>query len=204
MSHPIRHFSTIATHYRYVLYYAAKLGIFWHALRHDLSKLSPAEFWPSAHYYAGTHSPVDNERRANHYYSRIAQHHTKRNPHHWEYWTDFYGGRLIVKTMPYAWATEYVVDTLAASRTYHKKAFTPTTALDYFRDKSKRFYMTRATKEYIDWCLAAYAKQGFAGLKKAATKEKYASLVALYPDVEVVEALHPTDPLPPLDSGTNQ
>ena len=111
--------------------------------RHDLSKLSPTEFWTSAKYYAGNYSPVYKERMANHYFSRICQHHTRRNPHHWEYWTDFFNGRIVMKTMPYKWACEYVCDMLSASKTYDPKHFKPEVALAYFRKKSPHYYMVR-------------------------------------------------------------
>jgi hypothetical protein len=198
MSHPFRHFVTITKHRHQVLRNAFHMGIFFHALRHDLSKLSPTEFWTSAKYYAGSYSPVYQERLSNGYFSRICQHHTRRNPHHWEYWTDFFSGRILAKTMPYAWATEYVCDMLSASKTYDPKHFNPMTTLQYFREKSPHYYMTRATRAYIDWCLATYAQEGWKGLKKKMTKAKYQQIVSSLPDVEVFSELRLQGELPPL------
>jgi hypothetical protein len=198
MSHPFRHFLTITKHRHQVLRNAAHMGIFFHALRHDLSKLSPVEFWTSSKYYAGSYSPVYKERINNHYFSRICQHHTRRNPHHWEYWTDFFMGRILMKTMPYVWATEYVCDMLSASKTYDPKHFNPATTLDYFKTRSPHYYMTSATREYIAWCLETYAKVGWKGLKKKLTKAKYQEITSRLPEVEVVESLKLDGTLPPL------
>lgn len=198
MSHPFRHFLTISKHRHQVLLNACHMGIFFHALRHDLSKLSYTEFHNSSKYYAGDYSPVYKQRLYNHYFSSICQHHTRRNPHHWEYWTDFFQGRILMKTMPYLWASEYVCDMLSASKTYDPKDFKPDTTLLYFRAKCHHYYMTEATREYIDWCLETYAEKGWAGLKRKITEAKYKEITARLPDVEVVEALRLEGDLPPL------
>jgi hypothetical protein len=200
MSHPFRHLVVITRHRHQVLINAWHMGIFFHALGHDISKLSPTEFCNSSRYFAGTYSPVYKERMANHYFSAICQHHTKRNPHHWEYWTDFFAGRILVKTMPYPWATEYVCDMLSASKTYNKKDFKPDTTLNYFRSKCGHYYMSEATKAYVDWCLATYAESGWKGLKKKLTKAKYQEITSRLPDVEVIAALRLEGDLPVLGS----
>jgi hypothetical protein len=199
MSHPFRHFVTITKHRHQVLRNAWHMGIFCHALRHDISKLSPTEFWTSARYYTGTFSPVYKERLSNDYFSTICQHHTRRNPHHWEYWTDFFNGRLVIKTMPYKWACEYVCDMLSASKTYDPKRFKPLTTLEYFRKKSPHYYMTTATRNFIDWCLETYAKVGWIGLKKKITKAKYQEITSALPQVEIVSELKLDGELPPLE-----
>ncbi|MFA6620346.1 MAG: DUF5662 family protein [Bacilli bacterium] len=199
MSHPFRHFVTITKHRHQVIRNAFHMGIFFHALKHDLSKLTPIEFNTSAKYYAGNYSPVYKERMSNHYFSRICQHHTRRNPHHWEYWTDFFNGRIVIKTMPYVWATEYVCDMLSAAKTYDPKHFKPEVTLAYFRSKSPHYYMTKATRSYIDWCLETYAEVGWKGLKKRITKAKYKEITAKYPEIEVCEQLRLDGELPPLE-----
>ena len=172
------------------------MGIFFFALHHDLSKYHPKEFFPSAHYYVGSHSPVDSQRQAENYFSSVCQHHTKRNPHHWEYWTDFYKGYLLVKTMPYKWACEYVCDTLSASKVYGGDKFTPKSTLDYFNNHCVWYYMTKATEEFVRWCLTQYAESGWTHLKKKETRAKYEEITKKYPDVEVLSALHPHGDLP--------
>lgn len=198
MSHPFKHLITISKHRHQVIRNAWHMGIFFHSLKHDLSKLSWTEFHTSSRYYSGTMSPVYLERLDNHYFSTICQHHTRRNAHHWEYWTDFFNGRIVVKTMPYVWATEYVCDVLSASKTYDPEDFQPGTALTYFRDKSRHYYMSEATRRYIDWCLETYATTGWKGLTRKLTRAKYDEIVAKYPPVEVIETLTFDGTLPPL------
>ena len=110
--HPFRHFALITRHRHMVIANGFHCGIFFHCLRHDLSKYGFTEFFTSAHYYVGNRSPVYEERLQNGYFSRVCQHHTKRNKHHWEYWTDFFCGRIVVMTMPWVYATETVCDML--------------------------------------------------------------------------------------------
>jgi hypothetical protein len=87
---------------------------------------------------------------------------------------------------------------LSASKTYGKKDFQPDTALEYFRSKCGHYYMSEATKEYVDWCLATYAEKGWKGLKKKLTKAKYREITSQHPDVEIFETLRIEGKLPPL------
>lgn len=196
MSHPFKHLVTITKHRHQVLRNAYHMGIFVFALHHDISKLSPKEFIPSAKYYAGTYSPVYAQRLKEHYFSSICQHHTRRNPHHWEYWTDFYMGYLLMKTMPYKWACEYVCDMLSASKVYNGKSFKPSITVNYFENHSSHYYMTKATREFIHWCLETYATVGWKGLKRKITKQKYDEITSRLPIVEVTSTLSPEGELP--------
>jgi hypothetical protein len=196
MSHPFRHLHTISKHRRQVLKNAWHMGIFLFALHHDITKLSPKEFLPSAKYYKGTSSPVYEQRLHERYFSSIAQHHTRRNPHHWEYWVDFFNGYILIKTMPYKWACEYVCDVLAASKTYEGESFKPQHAYDYFKGKCGHYYMTEATKEFVTWCLYEYMDGGWERLKRKKTKAKYDQITSRLQDVEVVTSLR-TDGEPP-------
>jgi hypothetical protein len=199
MSHPFKHLVTISKHRHQVLRNAYHMGIFFFALHHDISKLNPKEFIPSAKYYRGTCSPVYEQRLHEHYFSTICQHHTRRNPHHWEYWTDFFNGYLLMKTMPYKWASEYVCDMLSASKVYSGKAFNPHTTVEYFTSKSQHYYITKATHDYILWCLETYATKGWKGLKKPLTKAKYKEITSKLPDVEVLSSLRCEGELPKID-----
>lgn len=190
-SHGFKHFILITRHRHRVLKNAWKCGIFFHTLYHDLSKYGHYEFSRSKKYFTGDRSPVLGERKENNYFSFICQHHTRRNPHHWEYWTDFYSGHLVLCTMPYKYATEYVCDMIAASSIYNGKNFKKDTCINYFLSKCPRYYITQATKEYVTWCLTRFAELGFKGLKKKDTKAKYAEITAKLPRIEVLDALHP-------------
>lgn len=196
MLHPIKHFIIITKHRHQVIRNASHMGIFFHSLRHDLTKYGYTEFHWSMRFFNGHVSPVLGERRVHGNFSYICQHHTRRNPHHWEYWTDFYMGKLILCTMPYKWACEYVCDMLAASKVYDPKDFKSDTALKYFRDRHSHYYMTAATTQFIDWCLGRYASLGWKGLKKNDTKAKYLEITKVNPQFETLINLHPTDDLP--------
>lgn len=195
--HPFRHFLLITKHRHMVISNGFHCGIFWHCLRHDLSKYSPKEFHASALHFAGNHSPVYEERLQNGYFSIICQHHTKRNKHHWEYWTDFFCGRIVISTMPWVYATEYVCDVLSASKNYNPKEFKPETALLYFQKHSPQYYMTQATRTYIEWCLTRYRDYGFKGLKKKDTKAKYKEICSRFPKNEMLSSLQLGDSLIP-------
>lgn len=196
MSHPFKHFALIIKHRHQVIRNGSHLGIFWHCLRHDLSKFSPVEFNNASKYFVGTHSPVYEERLSNGYFSKQCQHHTKRNKHHWEYWTDFLKGRIIAKNMPYKYALEFVADTLSASKTYDPKNFKSDTTLKYFEAHSKVYYMTDTTKEFIHWCLSEYAENGWKNLKKKNTKKRYKEIEEKHPKTKVFESLQIFENLP--------
>lgn len=195
--HPFRHLHLILRHRHMVIANGLHCGIFFHCLKHDLTKFTPVEFHNSALHYVGDHSPVYEERLQNGYFSYICQHHTKRNKHHWEYWTDFFCGRIIVMTMPWIYATEYVCDMLSASKNYNPKTFKPETTLYYFLHHSTQYYMTQATREYVIWCLTRYRDLGFKGLKKKDTKAKYREIVSKYPKTEMLTSMNLGDELIP-------
>lgn len=198
MSHPFKHFLLISKHRHRVIKNAFHLGIFFHSLKHDLSKYTLTEFITSSKYYDGHHSPVYEERLSNDYFSKVCQHHTKRNAHHWEYWTDFFNGRILAKRMPYKYALEYVADVLSASYTYNPKSFSGLSTYNYFDSRKDHYFMNNATKEFILWCLKQYSISGFNNLKRKDTKAKYDELSAIYPEVEMFDTLKNEKVLPPL------
>lgn len=188
MSHPFKHFILITKHRHRVIKNASHMGIFFHTLKHDLTKFGWLEFHTSSKYYKGSYSPVYEERLNNNYYSRVCQHHTKRNPHHWEYWTDFFGGRVLARKMPWKYACEYVCDMLSASYTYNPENFKPDTTLKYFENKKDHYFMNDGTKEFILWALKEYSLNGWKNLNKKNTKVKYKEINDKYPDSQFYES----------------
>lgn len=201
MSHPFKHLRVILKHRHQVIRNGWHLGIFWHCLAHDLSKFGRTEFKVGSTYYVGTHSPIYEERLRNGYYSTACQHHTRRNKHHWEYWTDFFKGRIIAKNMPYKYALEYVADTLSASKTYDPKNFKGSTTLEYFNRNCPHYYLTDTTEEFIRWCLTEYAENGWKNLKKKNTKKVYKEIEAKYPRTKVFDTMKALGDLPLLKEG---
>ncbi|MDD5885204.1 MAG: DUF5662 family protein [Erysipelotrichaceae bacterium] len=199
MSHPFRHFALVARHRYHVRKNARHLGIYFLALRHDLSKYGPKEFWPSARYYAGNHSPVYEERlHSEGRFSWITLYHVKHNPHHWEYWVEFCRGDILAKAMPWKYAMEYVADVLSASYTYDPKAFTPASAYDYFLRYHNRYFLAQATDAFLQWCFATYRDAGWNGLKPRLTKAKYQQFLSLYGSVSSFSTIHSDSALSPI------
>ena len=64
MWHPIKHYKTIHHHKMLVMRYCFRCGLYWQGLTHDLSKLSPVEFWAGAKYWQGNCSPNNAQRQA--------------------------------------------------------------------------------------------------------------------------------------------
>ena len=196
--HPFKHFVLITKHRHRVIRNASHMGIFWHSLKHDLTKYGWLEFHTSSKYYVGDHSPVYEERLHNNYFSRVCQHHTKRNPHHWEYWADFFGGHILAKRMPWKYAVEYVCDVLSASYTYNPKEFRSDSAYKYFEGKKDHYFLNKGTSEFISWCLLQYAESGWKHLHKKETKAKFDEIASRTNEVDVYETSLPSIEFPKL------
>lgn len=114
-----KHFKLIFIHKYYVFLAAIDAGIPFRGLLHDLSKLSPIEFFMSAKYYTGDRSPIDNEKDEKGY-SYAWLHHRGRNPHHWEYWIDNLstGGHAL--KIPLKYVIEMLCDWIGAGKAYDK------------------------------------------------------------------------------------
>ena len=134
------HTETIVTHIGIVKDLCYQMGIPELGDSHDLSKFSPEEF--EIYKYAdGKRSPHDNARDKLGY-SPSWVHHKARNPHHWEYWTDFNSATpnddgtftIICKCvkMPYDRVIEMFCDFVGAGKVYTKDAWTVSTPLDYW------------------------------------------------------------------------
>ena len=180
----LKHFILVCKHKLQVTKNAFHLGIFFQSFKHDLSKFTYHEFHESAKRYQGDKSPVFEQRKECNNYSTIAVKHTSRNKHHWEYYTDFFRGKVLVCNIPYKYCLEYVADTLSAGKTYDKNNFSGKVVYEYFLAREKYYLMTDTTKEFIKWCLFTYMNEGFKGLKKKNTLAKYKELESMYPRVK--------------------
>ena len=120
MWHPIKHYKTIHHHKMLVMQGCFRCGLYWQGLTHDLSKLSPVEFWAGAKYWQGTCSPNNAQRKAEGY-SAAWLHHKGRNKHHLEYWIDYAPNgdhAMAGMRMPNRYVAEMVCDRIAASKNY--------------------------------------------------------------------------------------
>ena len=157
-------------HRRLVRKHCFRVGLYWQGLTHDLSKFSPAEFFPGVKYYQGTRSPQAREREL-FGYSAAWLHHKGRNKHHFEYWRDVNktGVNAPVK-MPAKYFGEMICARVAASRIYLGKNYTQRSALEYFERRTDVGYMHPETAEDLRYFLTLIAEKGekiaFAELKQ--------------------------------------
>ena len=177
MAHPIRHYRTITKHRHAVIKHCAKAGIFFQGLRHDLSKFSPTEFLPGAHYYTGTRSPNEGEREE-HGYSLAWIHHKGRNKHHFEYWTDYNIKTKKVEPvkMPLRYVAEMFCDRVAASKIYNGDKYTDDSPLDYFMKAKHRRVIHPKTSDLLESLLVMLKDYGeeytFEYLRRLVKKDK--------------------------------
>lgn len=159
-----KHFKTITKHHFLVQKNCFKVGLFWQGLTHDLSKLSPTEFFVGAKYYQGTRSP-NNAEREDKGYSEAWMHHKGRNRHHFEYWID-YGKKpdgthgYISVPMPKKYIAEMLMDRIAASRVYEGENYTDASALQYFRRGHAESLMHPETYATLEKLLIMLSEKG--------------------------------------------
>lgn len=146
-----KHLKTIIKHKHWVFYYCCKAGIPFRGLIHDLSKFSPIEFFESAKYYTGTHSPID-EAKADKGYSKAWLHHRGRNKHHYEYWVDYLESGGLPILMPYKYTVEMMCDYLGAARAYLGAEFSYEAEMRWWVNKSPQ-KMHEVNKEFITQAL---------------------------------------------------
>lgn len=185
MNKTIKHFILITKHRHQVIRNAFHLGIFFHTLKHDLSKYSFFEFFKSKRYYKGSSSPVFEDRKYHDGYSEIAVHHTSKNKHHFEYYVDIFRGNALIKPMPYKYSLEYVADMLAASKTYDKKNFSGKVVYDYFVKREKYYIMHPGNIEFVKKCFLLYEEAKWEKLKKKDTLKMYEECINKYPHIIV-------------------
>ncbi len=157
----VKHFITITRHRNKVIAHAAKAGIFWQGLWHDMSKYCPEEFIPGARYYRGTESPNVQERRELGY-SKAWLHHKGRNRHHFEYWTDYsvVEHRITPVKMPLRYVAEMFCDRVAASKIYNGDKYTDADSINYFlKGKATRFIHPE-TSDFLEGLLVMLRDEG--------------------------------------------
>lgn len=120
----------LLTHKWFVALECAKLGLYWQALVHDLSKFRPSEWNAYAEFFSCPLDPKPEDVRGRFIDAWAA--HLRRNPHHWQYWVTpkDTGGRHVLR-MPEKYAKEMVADWRGASLALKG------------RDESREWYLER-------------------------------------------------------------
>ena len=145
----LRHFITITKHKWFVMCACFRCGLIWQGITHDLSKYSLIEFFASARYFQGNSSQIDAEKRANGY-SLAWQNHKAKNKHHWQYWTDFETGKLILLRMPPKYVAEMLCDWVGAGKAYNKDKWTIDEFTGWYAKNRDIYHLHQSTKAYID------------------------------------------------------
>ena len=161
MNKLLGHFRTITKHRHLVMAHCFKAGIPLRGLLHDLSKYSPAEFFPGVKYYTGARSPTADERKELGY-SKAWMHHKGRNKHHYEYWTDYSieKGKTVPVKMPLKYVIEMFCDRVAASKVYMKDKYTNRHPLEYFKKRIPEEDMHPETAELLERLVTMLAEKG--------------------------------------------
>lgn len=157
----IKHFLLITRHRHIVLKFCFKCGLYKQGLLHDLSKYSKDEFLNGGKHFAGTYSPITNERNENGY-SLAWMHHKGRNKHHSEYWVDLNTetGKYEPVEMPNKYIGEMVCDRIAASMNYNKKNYNTKMPLEYLEKTKQTTQMHPKTFEKLEFLLMMYYEKG--------------------------------------------
>ena len=172
-----QHFKTI-THHRWLVRGGCfRVGLYWQGLTHDLSKYTPTEFSVGARYYQGNRSPNGADREAKGY-SEAWMHHKGRNRHHFEYWNDMNRETKRYESipMPRKYLAEMVMDRIAACKVYQGRAYTDSSALEYYLKSIDRKLMHPQTQRELEHILTILRDRGeretFRYLKEEVLKGK--------------------------------
>lgn len=176
-----KHYKTVSKHRSIVARECRACGLWRRGLVHDLSKFSSIEFLPSALYFQGDKSPIEAEKAAKGY-SAAWQHHKGRNPHHWEYWTDFGPeGEVLALKIPYEYVVEMVCDWIGAGMVYSSGTWTRADPLNYYNKVRKGRYFHPETERLILDFLTCIRDRGLEAFHwMARCRGEYAYLQADY------------------------
>lgn len=127
-------------HKWYVACECFKMGLYFHALTHDLSKFLPSEFFAYAKkFYGGDYAYkyfiVEDA------FNEAWCHHQHRNKHHWDYWV-LSNGKPIV--MPKKYVRQMIADWRGMSRKFGD------TAEEFYEINEHKMILHYITKRYIE------------------------------------------------------
>jgi hypothetical protein len=126
---------------------AWKMGLYWHAITHDLSKFLPAEFFPYAWKF---YCPVDwetgvaGQKLIDEDFRKAWALHYGRNKHHWNHWVDKEGH---AKPMPHKYIRQMVADWRGMSRKFGD------TARSYYEKEAFSMNLNPLTRDRLVVCL---------------------------------------------------
>ena len=161
-----RHLRTITHHHNLVMGYCFRAGLYRQGLFHDLSKLSPVEFFTGVKYFQGNQSP-NNAEREDTGLSKAWLHHKGRNRHHYEYWIDYAQDMksnplvLCGCPMPERYVAEMIFDRVSASRVYRGSEYRDGDPLGYYLKSAEMcWFINDKTKRQMEYLLRMWAEKG--------------------------------------------
>jgi hypothetical protein len=130
----------IMQHKYFVAIECLKMGLYLHAITHDLSKFRPSEFFP----YAEKFFSGDYAYKYFYVESRFEMawlKHQRRNPHHWDYWVDSSCKSL---PMPRKYVLQMVADWNAMGRKFGD------TAKEFYLKNQSKMKLHHTTRDLLD------------------------------------------------------
>lgn len=92
-----------------------KMGLYAHAIFHDISKFLPSEFIPYAKYFYDEFETEDDRLKAKANFDLAWLRHQNRNGHHWDHWIDATG---VAFEMPIKYIKYMIADWRGMSRKF--------------------------------------------------------------------------------------
>lgn len=108
-------------HKKNVFIECMKMGMFWHAITHDMSKFLPSEFIPYSKFFYSTNRTKNYKKsdEANSDFQNGWCHHQKRNKHHWNYWISVTRKNEIIPiSIPKKYVRQMIADWRGMSRKF--------------------------------------------------------------------------------------
>ncbi|CAG9621129.1 DUF5662 family protein [Sutcliffiella rhizosphaerae] len=113
----LKNFLYIVEHKLNVMVECWKLGLYLQGIQHDLSKLSPVEFFPYAKKFFAARELSKEEQEK---WQLAWRHHQRKNKHHWEHWVIDFDSKKAAP-MPRKYLLEMVCDWRSFSRKWGKQ-----------------------------------------------------------------------------------
>jgi hypothetical protein len=116
-----KYFRYVVEHKKNVFIECWKMGLYYQAFVHDLSKFLPSEFIPYARFFYETDREKNYKRsdESNMNFQMGWLHHQKRNKHHWNYWISISRMNDIrPMPMPKKYVLEMIADWKGMSRKF--------------------------------------------------------------------------------------
>jgi hypothetical protein len=160
----LRYLHYVVKHRWFVFLACVKMGIIWRGLVHDLSKLSPKEFFPYARMFYGDNKPIRDSTgyykpydTGNEEFEYAWLNHTRHNKHHWQYWVlpfdkdDKSERHQKIFDIPEIYVKEMVCDWIGAGKAQKSKH----NALEWFEANKEKLAFSSGTYGNIEKLLAS-------------------------------------------------